>query len=293
MESLSLFGTLKASENAVNSRYENDFELFIFLEAISDRFVVLEGFNEFVYDADWLDERTFVAVGQKSEYSVWRLSLNALEKGFANPVACRKEASGDDFRCVRSLNPLSKFMAVTLGAHFIVFDSHSLIPIYSFHSDDWRQSRCCEWSKEHSACLVGNNNSIASFDPREQRMQFLNSFTEHRSVRSISADGHRITFTTSSGKVAFMDFRMPGLLPTSRNVSVSTTPKTWLHRSKNYYQVLDGYSNPTEFFTAEFSNLTIEQALFTHAYDSSGMRLFVGGGPSLQGIEGSTAGILF
>lgn len=70
------------------------------------------------------------------------------------------------------------------------------------------------------------------------------------------------------------------------------SPQPWIHRSEYHYQVLGGYVAPTELYMDVFNPLPIEQALFTHTYDSSGMKLFIAGGPSLAGLNGSTAGIL-
>lgn len=235
-----------------------------------------------------------LSVGQKSEYCAWRLSLDSLETKEAQPIHRLTGSTNEKYRCVRSLSPLYKFMVLSLSNNCYLFDSNTFKLVYGFRCASWKGSRCASWSIEHTACLIGGQNSISVFDPRDPGLRHLFEFSEHQGIRSISSRGHRITFTTGSGKIAFSDFRMASLLSIpDESCTHPEGPHTWIYRTNSCYQVLGGHIEPTPFYNDRFSPHPIEQAVFTHAYDPSGVRLFVGGGPSMELIQGCTAGILF
>lgn len=264
-----------------------------------------------IYDFDWVDMESAVTVGRKGELCFWRVSVAGLESG---SVQYRHKVTGsvqDDYRCVEVLNPMSKLLVASLESKVLLFDSSTAAPVYTFDYRQCSQIRCCKWSTDQNVCVIGGANSIGALDPRQQNIPFLVNFTEHRCVRTLSTQGHRITFGTASGKLAFVDVRMPKLLslgtlfPTSptpsnlaSNSSIPTfsspiTPLSWIVKNHDYFQVIGGRLLENDFYAENFAPHRVEQAIFTHAYDPSGLRLFIGGGPSLESLQGCTAGILF
>lgn len=157
--------------------------------------------------------------------------------------------------------------------------------------------RALKWNSCYGICIAGGVRLLSGYDPRADKVTFRTPFQDYRGIRSISSDGTHVTFCTASGLIAFTDLRLPLLFP------IGDTPKTHqnrqstsrpiLHRNSHSYQLLGGYVRPTEFYTAHFPGLPVEQAIFTHAYDPTGTRLFVGGGPALEALDGCQAAMLY
>lgn len=267
--------------------------------------------KEIVYDLDWINDDTILTVGKKSELCLYKLSVNGFESGIL-PASQRVYGNPQkDYRCVEVLNPMSKAIVASMDRKITIFDTMSATVVYAADYRGCHNIKCLKWSSDQAVCIIGGENTIGAVDPRQQKASFLVNFNEHRCVRSLSIQGHRITFSTASGKIGFVDLRMPRLLPIVPNsssllapsstpsnsliplFSSSTSLNPWMVKNSDYFQVIGGHLLQNEFYRANFAPHRVEQAIFTHAYDPTGLRLFAAGGPSLESLQGTTAGILF
>ena len=89
------------------------------------------------------------------------------------------------------------------------------------------------------------------------------------------------------GRIAFFDLRASKYIATVQE-------KASLRQSEDTQQFVtvgEGWLRRDGIFEEFFQRHTMQHAVYTHAYDPSGTKLFVGGGPRYFGLTGSYAAV--
>lgn len=129
------------------------------------------------------------------------------------------------------------------------------------------------WNQEHRIALVGATRNVYGVDARSKFPCFSSSSDDIWGIRSISTSSNIITIGTGSGQICFRDIRKP-------NFNIP------------FYQTTKGYTNPDSLiFEQDLLPFQVPFAVYTHAYDEYGKKLFVGGGPTISGVSGAYASI--
>jgi len=208
------------------------------------------------------------------------------------------------------MRPRNKMLVTSLEGNLVLFDTITFSQVQSQFFSNVSQCRGSAWSAYSSTFAIAQQHRICGYDARNNRFCYSIPFEDVREIRSVSAeDSYRVTFTTGSGCLVFGDVRMQKVLPLEgiQNSSPTATigasvPNSLpmqmrtgqrLVKNGSAYQLIGGHVTRNDFYTQNFAPWPVEHALFTHCYDPSGMRIFVGGGPSLAHLEGCNSAIIF
>jgi len=100
-------------------------------------------------------------------------------------------------------------------------------------------------------------------------------------VRSLSFQDFLVTVGGGAGRMAFYYMRKNSLLKV----------ENLFGEEEFFLQTGTGWLEKDDIYQRHFSGLTIPNAIYTHSYDPSGTRLFIGGGPLMLGLKGCCAAI--
>ena len=200
------------------------------------------------------------------------------------------------------MKPRNKVLVVSLEGNLELFDTTSFSAVQSQLMLDGRECRDCSWHVYTNTFAIADQHSIRGYDARNNRFCYTIPFNDYRNIRSVSTDdGYKVTFTTGSGCLVFGDVRTQKVLPIISDQQSQQSQRHAINSSPNvngiisrprYYEWIGGHVVPGAFYRETFFPHPVEQGIFTHSYDPSGLRLFIGGGPTLSEIEGSNASIL-
>ena len=123
---------------------------------------------------------------------------------------------------------------------------------------------------------IGSQYHVSFVDPRTPAPISVLSSQENWGVRSLSFKHHLLTVGGGGGTLLFFDMRARAPIVVDRERQGLRTGRGWLRKDANYYAQLSRGSEPPN-------------CVYTHAWDESGSRLFVAGGPLLVGLRGSYA----
>jgi len=117
---------------------------------------------------------------------------------------------------------------------------------------------------------VGSQSKVSLVDQRTQKVEFtIDSHDGNWGVRSVGFFHDMVTIGGGAGRLAFYDLRNKAFLTDEANKIVSEDQEERVFIK-----------------TPQYSN-----AIYTHAFDTSGTRLFVGGGPLMNGFSGCYASL--
>jgi len=135
---------------------------------------------------------------------------------------------------------------------------------------------------ERNICAVGGQKYISFIDSRVGKVvKSIESHDEEWGVRSICFNGNLLSSGGGLGRVSFYDICADGWLSLdSSSRSSSSLP---------YVEVGRGYVDVSDHYVQMFTNVNRRMAIYTHHWDQSKTRLFMGGGPLLLGLKGCYA----
>uniref|UniRef100_A0A915I624 DDB1- and CUL4-associated factor 12 beta-propeller domain-containing protein n=1 Tax=Romanomermis culicivorax TaxID=13658 RepID=A0A915I624_ROMCU len=138
----------------------------------------------------------------------------------------------------------------------------------------------------HQAPLI-HQNSSSTADNFDWNVLFSGS--NCGGVRSISWQGHLVTVGTGEGQILLYDVRACKYLDCiSINQRSQLSPSALLNGRHKYLRITDGWLDREDHhFRETFNNNPSPMAVYTHSYDSSGMRLFAAGGPIAELLIGN------
>lgn len=156
----------------------------------------------------------------------------------------------------------------------LVRDTHSF---FFFHLPNPPKA----FDDERQIFAVGSRHGVTFVDPRSATpVSVLSADVPEWSVRSLSFKHNLLTAGGGSGLLLFFDSRMQAPIPVSDAQLGIHTGKGWVQKDSAYFDQV-----------RRSGSTLFPNAAYAHAWDASGSRLFVAGGPLLQGLYGSYAAV--
>uniref|UniRef100_A0A914XDF3 DDB1- and CUL4-associated factor 12 beta-propeller domain-containing protein n=2 Tax=Plectus sambesii TaxID=2011161 RepID=A0A914XDF3_9BILA len=286
------------------------------------------GHSDWMFDLQWLDDEFAVSGSRDGSIALWRFeeqtddakpcshvpwvrmaksahtSWNVYGPHHSwnypttRPITTRR--LGHQFDRVRTLVFSQQSRAITcasLSSHMCVIDSATFQKkgkTKVLDSSEFSETVCMCHSSDERCLALGSRAHFTVFESDSLRPVVdvrlpdpLRDIAAHypglapSGVRSISWRGPVITMGTGGGELLFFDIRMSRFLECSghscrQNVTLRVGGG-WLQDDEILEEMLTSSDCPT--------------AVYTHSYDSSGMRLFAAGGPIAASIQGNYAAV--
>ncbi|XP_022086935.1 DDB1- and CUL4-associated factor 12-like [Acanthaster planci] len=194
----------------------------------------------------------------------------------------RKYCQDKDKVRALQVNEFKKDLAVLTSNGFIyTIDMETFDQLDVEHLTYCQENVCIALSRDYSLYAVGSQSHITFLDPHSLKsITSICSKERGSGVRSVSFREEIVTIGTGRGTIRFFDIRAGRYLPDEARPKKECTLRTGqghLNRDDMYFQ---------HFYGEQHGN-----AAYTHAYDKSGTRLFVAGGPLPAGLSGNYAAL--
>jgi WD40 repeat protein len=261
---------------------------------------MVQGHNHSILDCEWLSDSRLVTVGRGGEMKVHSCFSATEPSSVAAIVSEYLHPQEPEFRCVKRMPKRQKFLVASMEGEMQLFDSTRLSLVQGISLANQHSIRAIDYNYFSGAFLVASDGIINCYDARNNQSWAKIHFPDYRNIRSLSSDQNLITLATGSGKIAFCDIRTLSIVPMDdhhvshwmADPTIQSSGTPILTTGKNFYRLFGGHVVPTDFYNGTFAPHPVEQGIFTHCYDPSGIRLFVGGGPSLASLDGCNLAIL-
>lgn len=276
---------------ATTARHSSDIAIYR-LPTLDPIYIGEQCHRDWIMDMCWLDDQFLVSGSKDAKMALWRINEDKIDA----PDKC-----SDDEACptperitafsvkecraaqkIRSLcfNPDYKEIAViSLNGYIHIFNAETFSQKLSRKLPNC-QDNVCIVSQPQGLYAVGCRSYTLLLDPRTlQAVKKIASRYSGCGIRSASFQDNILTVGTGLGMLMFYDLRAAKYLESSINSSRTVVLKA----SK-------GYVFPDEDVDG-FQQVRYVPAIYTHAYDISGTRLFAAGGPLPAQMVGNYAGI--
>lgn len=284
--------------------------------------------TDWIFDLKWLDDEFLVTGSRDGSLALWRLDQLTIDEGIAFKKDYEDESSMDsdspcdtsvenityisalervvckDGKKVRSLlyNDQEKdIVALTLNSRINIFDaqtmtekSSTIIPGTTGRSSQG-DNLCIAHYQEGKLYAVGNKSHVDLFDYRGSSPSTLTKVSfplPSIGVRSLSFQGDILTFGTGCGNICFYDMRAMQYLMTDLRKDMEDETESSPTQVPAVMSTANGFVQmDAEYYNHYIQNMEYKPAIYTHAYDSTGTRLFVAGGPLSFNLAGNYAGL--
>jgi len=252
----------------------NEAEVAIFALPSFKPITVLTGHTDWVFASDYLNEDTLVTGSRDSTISLWKIGSTSGPTTF--PITSKKAHALKTRDLVCSIN-LQKIYSLGSEGEVKEWDATSFSEIHKYPIPDKSEVVCISYSTEKNIIAVGSQNNVTLIDPRSQQAVLeISSSNFDWGVRSLNWRDFIISSGGGAGRISFFDIRF--------NKYIQAGPKGFL-------EVTGGWLLHDAVYNTHFRGLEVPQAIYTHCFDPSGLRLFVGGGPLNLGLKGAHASL--
>ncbi|KAL8595843.1 hypothetical protein ACOMHN_012261 [Nucella lapillus] len=251
--------------------------------------------TDWVFDMEWVDDEFLITGSRDNNMAMWRIDqsedespaprracLYLPEHLVTAPLVVKQCDKAQKVRAL-SINRKKKEMAVlSLNAFYHLWDIERFTQVWSSRLPCGRENVCMAVNEDKNLYAIGSHSLITLVDSRKKLFNTINrERVMFQGIRSLSFKKDIVTIGTGLGQVLFFDVRAMRYLD-DRNkerpgLCQLSVGQGWLREDENYRDI---------FFGAAYPN-----AIYTHAYDDSGVRLFTAGGPLPAGLWGNYAGV--
>ncbi|XP_069895417.1 DDB1- and CUL4-associated factor 12-like protein 2 [Dipodomys merriami] len=271
-----------------------------------------EGHTDWISAIAWVTDSVAVSGSRDGTVALWRIDSDMftgsitwhnerelLMYGHIRPIfveAIPTSSNSMDNQKVRDLAFSAKNQelgALSLDGYVHLWKAeNNLSKLQSVRLPHCRDNLCLTYSDEFSLYVVGSQSHISFLDPRQpqQNIQSMCSYERSLGVHSLSTCQHIVTVGTGRGSLLFCDIRAQKFLeeksspdpdaicsPTGKKLKLSCS-RGWLIHDDLWVNSYIGMQ--------EFPN-----AVYTHCYNWSELKLFVAGGPLHSDLYGNYVGL--
>ena len=270
---------------ATNGRRSNETAVYR-LPTLDPICVGENGHNDWIFDQVWLDDQFLVSGSRDGSLSLWRMTESMVEQGcheampshsVVNPLQRKICRQAEKVRSL-SYNECAHELAVVssgYGSYIHCWDAIKMRQIMSKKLPYTLENVCLTINEDCQTYAVGSRANTDLLDSRTlQSVRSIKSQKLGYGVRSVTFKGNILTIGTGLGQILFWDIRACDFLESSM------VPKRRVALNASNCEAHKETYSP-------FGEESYTPAIFTHCYDNSGTRLFVGGGPLQRDINGS------
>lgn len=252
---------------------------------------ILTGHSDWVFASEFVRHDVLISGSRDSTVKVWSFSdeqftTDDFESGLPlaqhpsrlSPVITRKEheAKVRALQCHQQVNSFC-----TLGSEGCVkiWDSANLDVLTTVALEDANDLACMTLQENHDLIAVGSQHWVTLIDRRSAIIiNQIRSVDQGCGVRSLNFLGPNIMSVGGGmGRLSFYD------LCAERYINVGKVEESV------YLPLGEGWLDKGAMYQTHFHNTEVPNAVYTHSYDPTFTRLFVGGGPLLAGLKGAYA----
>eukprot|EP01112_Ceratiomyxa_fruticulosa_P015808 TRINITY_DN4701_c0_g1_i1.p1 TRINITY_DN4701_c0_g1~~TRINITY_DN4701_c0_g1_i1.p1 ORF type:complete len:519 (+),score=116.15 TRINITY_DN4701_c0_g1_i1:216-1772(+) len=198
------------------------------------------------------------------------------------PIAVRSEHS-KKVRDIQHSPWTRKFYTLSADATVKIWDCDPLTVVNTIPLTEKNELVCMAAHNQTPIIAVGSQKKVTIIDTRQQQVEgrdtvvldSVESKDGEWGVRSVKFYGHMLSVGGGMGSLSFYDMRAQRYLGISKE-GILQVGDGWSVKNDNYWN-MDAYE--------------YKHAIYTHSWDPSGTKLFVGGGPIMMGLAGGYASV--
>uniref|UniRef100_A0A1A9WJC9 DDB1- and CUL4-associated factor 12 beta-propeller domain-containing protein n=1 Tax=Glossina brevipalpis TaxID=37001 RepID=A0A1A9WJC9_9MUSC len=247
------------------------------------------GHRDLIMGMCWLDDQFLVSGSKDSRLALWRINEDYMDfpdggkescPTFAtiNPLSIRDCRTAQRIRSLCFNKEFREIAALSLNGYIHIFNAETFKQKLSRKLPNCQDNVSIAYHSD-GLYAIGCRSYTILLDTRT--LQTIKKITSRYSgcgIRATSFEGNLLTVGTGLGMLLFYDIRAGKYLESSVNAARTVTLKC----SKGIVypeDEMDGF------------NVKYVPAIYTHCYDSTGMRLFAAGGPLPATLVGNYAGV--
>lgn len=248
------------------------------------------GHRDCIMDICWLDDQFLVSGSKDSKMSLWRINEDLMEfpdggeescPTYANvsPVCVKDCHQSQRIRSLCFNNEYKEIAALSLNGYIHIFNAETFKQKLSRKLPNCQDNVSLAYHHD-GLYAVGCRSYTILLDARTlQAVKKIPARYSGCAIRSTSFKANILTVGTGLGMLMFYDIRAGKYLESSVNASRTVVLKA-----------SRGYVYPEEELDGIQQGKYVP-AIYTHCYDSSGMRIFAAGGPLQTTLIGNYAGV--
>mmetsp|Transcript_5041 Transcript_5041/g.18147 ORF Transcript_5041/g.18147 Transcript_5041/m.18147 type:complete len:375 (-) Transcript_5041:37-1161(-) len=235
---------------------------------------LLRGHTDWVFALEWIDTELLVSCSRDKSVMLWRPNQPGKK-----PVDVRLYHL-DKVRDLKSARMTSLFATLSIDGTVKFWDVMSNPPLSTVHLRHTQDLVCMAFHQKQGLFLVGSESHVQILDPRTAKLvETVEALETGRGVRSLSVLEDVLTVGSGAGSLSFLDLRIMKYMELENA------------GGRNFYRTGRGWLKRDSIFDNYFLGQEAPNAVYTHCYDPTRTKLFVGGGPLAFGLSGSYAAI--